>query len=183
MQSTQEDANDLAEKQLAVDEAREALTNAQNQRTVRVFNPVTGQWEWIANAKDIASAEEQLQKAEESLLKEQQSQELDALKKLYEQNGNLSDFTIGPGLSALIGNASIDDMNAFATALGLLSGGLTTTADTSAKSIFDSVDSHDTVTQYTFNGVTIDAGTAQNTSLADLVAMISPLAITTNMPA
>lgn len=183
MQSTQEDANDLAEKQLAVDEAREALTNAQNQRTVRVFNPVTGQWEWIANAKDIASAEEKLQKAEESLLKEQQSQELDALKKLYEHNGNLSDFTIGPGLSALIGNASIDDMNAFATALGLLSGGLTTTADTSAKSIFDSVDSHDTVTQYTFNGVTIDAGTAQNTSLADLVAMISPLAITTNMPA
>ena len=83
----------------------------------------------------------------------------------------------------MIGNASIDDMNAFATALGLLSGGLTTTADTSAKSIFDSVDSHDTVTQYTFNGVTIDSGTAQNTSLADLVAMISPLAITTNMPA
>ena len=183
MRDTQDDANELAEKQLAVDEARDALQKAQNQRTVRVFNPVTGQWEWVADSKNLADAQENLKNAEEALAKEQQSQELAALKKLSENGGNLSDFTLGPGLSALISGANAEDMNAFASALGLLSGGIATTSDTSSRSIFDSVDSHNNVTQYTFNGVTIDAGTAQNTTLADLVAMISPLAITTNMPA
>lgn len=183
MKDTQDDANDLAEKQLAVDEAREALQNAQNQRTVRVFNPVTGQWEWVADSKSIQQAQESLTKAEESLLKEQQSQEFAALKKVMENGGSLSDVTIGPGLSALLSGASLEQTNAFASALGLLSGGLATSADTSAKSIFDSVDSHDNVTQYTFNGVTIDAATAENTTLAELTRMITPLALTTNMPA
>ena len=89
MRDTQDEANDLAEKQLAVDEAREALTNAQNQRTVRIFNPVTGQWEWVADAKSVQQAQENLTKAEESLLKEQQSQELAALKKVMENGGSL----------------------------------------------------------------------------------------------
>ena len=183
MKDTQDDANELAEKQLAVDEAREALQNAQNQRTVRIFNPVTGQWEWVADSKSIQQAQENLTKAEESLLKEQQSQEFAALKKVMENGGSLSDVTIGPGISALLSGASLEQTNAFASALGLLSGGLATTADTSAKSIFDSVDSHDTVTQYTFNGVTIDSATAENTTLAELTRMITPLALTTNMPA
>lgn len=183
MRDTQDDANALAEKQLAVDEAREALQNAQNQRTVRIFNPVTGQWEWIADSKSIQQAQEKLKSAEESLLKEQQSQELAALKKAMENGGSLEGVTVGPGLSALLSGASVDQTNAFASALGVLSGGLATTADTSAKSIFDSVDSHDNVTQYQFNGVTIDANTAENTTLADLVQMITPLALTTNMPA
>lgn len=183
MQDTQDDANALAEKQLAVDEAREALQNAQNQRTVRIFNPVTGQWEWVADAKNIQQAQEQLKSAEEALMKEQQSQELEALKKAMQNGGSLSDVTIGPGLSALLSGASVEQTNAFASALGVLSGGLDTTADTSARSIFDSIDSHDTVTQYMFNGVTIDAGTAETTTLAELTRMISPLALTDNMPA
>ena len=183
MQDTQDDANALAEKQLAVDEAREALQNAQNQRTVRVFNPVTGQWEWVADSKSIQQAQESLKSAEEALLKEQQSQELEALKRAMENGGSLSGVTIGPGLSALLSGASVEQTNAFASALGVLSGGLATTADTSMKSIFDSVDSHDTVTQYQFNGVTIDAETAKKTTLAELTEMITPLALTTNMPA
>ena len=183
MKDTQDEANDLAEKQLAVDEAREALQNAQNQRTVRVFNPITGQWEWVADSKSIQQAEESLKSAEEALLQEQQSQELSALKKAMENGASLEGVTIGPGLSALLSGASLEQTNAFASALGVLSGGLATTADTSAKSIFDSVDSHDTVTQYTFNGVTIDAATAENTTLAELTRMITPLALTTNMPA
>ena len=183
MQDTQDDANNLAEKQLAVDEAREALQNAQNQRTVRIFNPVTGQWEWVADAKSVKQAEESLTKAEEALLKEQQSQELAALKKAMENGGSLSDITIGPGLSALLSGANLEQTNAFASALGVLTGGLATTADTSSKSIFDSVDSHDNVTQYTFNGVTIDAATAENMTLAELTQLITPLALTNNMPA
>ena len=184
MKESQDDANTLAEKHLAVEEAREALINAQGQRTVRIFNPITGQWEWIADAKTIADAEEKLASAEESLLKEQQSQELDSLKKLADSNGNLSDFTIGPGLASILGGANAEQMNAFATALGILTGGGKIAADTSSRSVFDSIDSHNSnVTQYTFNGVTIDASTAENTTLADLVRMISPLAITNNMPA
>lgn len=183
MRDTQEDANDLAEKQLAVDEAREALQNAQNQRTVRIFNPITGQWEWVADSKSVQQAQEKLTSAEEALLKEQQSQELAALKNVMENGGSLSDVNIGPGLSALLSGASLEQTNAFASALGLLTGGLASTADTSAKSIFDSVDSHDNVTQYTFNGVTIDAATAENMTLAELTQLITPLALTNNMPA
>ena len=183
MRDTQDDANDLAEKQLAVDEARMALEKAQNQRNVRVFNPVTGQWEWVSNANDIQKAEEALSKAEESLLDKQTSQELALLKQAMENGGSLSGVSIGPGLSALLSGASVEQTNAFATALGALSGGLGLVADTSAKSIFDSVDSHDNVTQYQFNGVSIDTGTAENTTLADLTRMITPLALTNNMPA
>lgn len=183
MKDTQDDANELAEKQLAVDEAREALSNAQNQRTVRIFNPVTGQWEWVADSKSVQQAQESLTKAEDALLEEQQSQEMAALKKVMENGGSLSDVALGPGLTALLSGASLEQTNAFASALGLLSGGLATTADTSSRSIFDSVDSHDTVTQYTFNGVTIDAATAENTTLAELTQLITPLALTTNMPA
>lgn len=183
MRDTQDDANTLAEKQLALDEAREALTNAQNQRTVRIFNPVTGQWEWVADAKSVKQAQENLTNAEQALLEEQQSQELNALKKAMENGGSLNDVSIGPGLSALLSGASLQQTDAFASALGLLSGGFAATADTSSKSIFDSVDSHDNVTQYTFNGVTIDAATAESTTLAQLTQMITPLALTNNMPA
>ena len=131
-----------------------------------------------------ADAEEKLTKAEETLLKEQQSQELSALQKLADKNGDLSGFTIGPGLASILSGASPEDMNAFASALGVLTGGKGVTADTSSRSIFDSVDSHDNnITQYTFNGVTIDNSTAENTTLAELAQMISPLAITNNMPA
>ena len=183
MRDTQDDANDLAEKQLAVDEARMALEKAQKQRNVRVFNPVTGQWEWVTNANDIQKAEEALSKAEESLLDKQTSQELALLKQAMENGGTLNGVSIGPGLSALLSGASVEQTNAFATALGALSGGLDLAADTSAKSIFDSVDSHDNVTQYQFNGVSIDTATAENTTLADLTRMITPLALTNNMPA
>ena len=141
------------------------------------------QWEWVADAKSVKQAQENLTNAEQALLKEQQSQELNALKKAMENGGSLSDVSIGPGLSALLSGASLQQTDAFASALGLLSGGFAATADTSSKSIFDSVDSHDNVTQYTFNGVTIDAATAESTTLAQLTQMITPLALTNNMPA
>lgn len=183
MKETQDDANTLAEKQLAVEEARTAYENAQNQRTVRVFNPVTGQWEWVANAKDVADAEKALQSAEEALSQEQQSQELSALEEALENGSSLKDITIGPALAALISSASVNQTNALASALGVLSGGVAATADTSSKSIFDSVDSHDSVTNYTFNGVNIGQAIAETTTLAQLAKMISPLALTGNMPA
>ncbi len=62
-----EDEVTLEEKQLAVEEARKNLLNAQNERTVRQYNAATGQWEWVANAKNVQSAQEALKKAEKDL--------------------------------------------------------------------------------------------------------------------
>lgn len=64
-----EDELDLDKKLLAVEEARAKLANAQAERTVRMYNAQTGQWEWVANAKNVQSAQEALQKAEEDLAK------------------------------------------------------------------------------------------------------------------
>lgn len=57
---------ELEEKQLAVEKAKQALADA-NERTVRVFNEQTGQWEWIKDAKTIKSAQESLDTAQKNL--------------------------------------------------------------------------------------------------------------------
>ena len=66
--------NELEEKQNAIEEARvklaearEKLANAKAQRNVRIYNARTGQWEWVANAKDVDSAREGVTSARESL--------------------------------------------------------------------------------------------------------------------
>lgn len=183
IKENQEKEDELEEKQKAVEEGRTALETAMNQRTVRVFNPVTGQWEWVANAQDIKSAEENLRNAETALTKEQQSRELEALQKALESGLGLDKITLGPALSALINGASIEQQSAVADALGMLSGGVATTADTTAKSIFDSVDSHDTVTQYIFNGMVIDGNMASGLTLQELSSfLVEGLPLTENMP-
>lgn len=53
----------LEEKLLAVEEARAALQNAQNERNVRYFNAATGQWEWGADVNTVKSAKENLDSA------------------------------------------------------------------------------------------------------------------------
>lgn len=55
------------EKLLAVEKARIALQNAQNERTVRQYNSATGQWEWVANAKTVADAEKELADAQKEV--------------------------------------------------------------------------------------------------------------------
>lgn len=59
--------NELEEKQNALAEAREKLANARAQRNVRVYNARTGQWEWVANAKDVESAREGVKSAKDAL--------------------------------------------------------------------------------------------------------------------
>ena len=66
---TKDDELDLEKKLLAVEEARANLANAQAERTVRMYNAQTGQWEWVANAKNVQNAQEALDKAEEDLAK------------------------------------------------------------------------------------------------------------------
>lgn len=59
----QEDQLSIEEKRKAVEEARIALENAQRQRTVRYYNAATGQWEWAADAKNVASARKTYEQA------------------------------------------------------------------------------------------------------------------------
>lgn len=54
----QKTEDELAQKQLKVDEALLDLEKAQVERTVRYYNESTGQWEWMADQGALAKAEE-----------------------------------------------------------------------------------------------------------------------------
>lgn len=62
-----EDERTEEERLLEVEKARIALQNAQNERNVRQYNAATGQWEWVANAQNVAAAQESLTQAEQAL--------------------------------------------------------------------------------------------------------------------
>lgn len=85
----------LEEKLLAVERARIALANAQNERTVRTFNVATGQWEWVADAGVVKDAEDALEDAkkelaeyEEELAYEAAVAEIEAKKEAIEEAYN-----------------------------------------------------------------------------------------------
>lgn len=67
------------EKLLAVEKARQALENARDQRNVRVYNAASGQWEWVADHKNVKSAEDALKKAEQDLDDYRRKSSVDAL--------------------------------------------------------------------------------------------------------
>lgn len=64
---TRDEQLNLEEKILAVQQAQAKLANAQNERTVRQFNARTGQWEWVADQKEVDSAQEALDEAKKDL--------------------------------------------------------------------------------------------------------------------
>lgn len=61
------DAYDFEEKKKAVLEAEQALLDAQNERTTRVYNAQTGQWEWHSNQQDIQRAQDTLSDARKAV--------------------------------------------------------------------------------------------------------------------
>lgn len=69
----------LEEKQKAIEEARAALQNAQNERNIRYYNAEKGQWEWMADQKAVAEAEDALKKAEQDLADFEYDQQIAAL--------------------------------------------------------------------------------------------------------
>lgn len=82
----------LEELKAAVLEKQNALLEAQKERTVRVFNAATGQWEWEANASSVKSAQDAYEKAkkdladyERELALQREIDELEAKKKLIEE--------------------------------------------------------------------------------------------------
>jgi TP901 family phage tail tape measure protein len=167
-------ANKLAEKQQAVEKARQEFENAKKQRTVRIYNPVTGQWEWVAKADDILKAQENLAEAEKDYQDAKIEQELDAIK-----NGNIGDIgdlTMSPALRELIANASDEEQKRIADILHAISGGTKNTTDTTGESIFRSTDSHDVY--YQFGDLKLSETEAKNMTVKELAEKLKTLKLT-----
>jgi len=164
-----DDANELAEKQLAVDEARAAYENAQRQRTVRIFNPETGQWEWVADQSQVSAAQKALQNAQKDLGETQEQQFLGLIR-----NGglSLSEILAASPVSAHYDTASAEAQAAFLAALGGYYGAVDRTASSTATSMFQqsSTDSHDT--HYSIGGVNITREQAASMTLAQLADLL-----------
>ena len=64
LRDLQKESTDWEDKKLAIMEAEQAIENARNQATIRRFNENTGNWEWQADEKAIAEAEQNLQQAQ-----------------------------------------------------------------------------------------------------------------------
>ena len=170
-----DEANDLETKRLAVEDARKAYENVQKQRTVRILNPTTGQWEWVANAESVEAAQKQLQEAEKTYQDKQLSQEIAAIK----SGGDLNNLTVGPALTAFLGTKSEGDLQTFANALQALYGAPSYLGNTAANSAFtnNNADSHDT-NYYFPGGITVSENDAQSMTLADLAQRLKVLDIT-----
>lgn len=59
----------ITERQNELLEKQKALLEARNERTVRTYNAKTNQWEWIADEKNVKSAEDALKSAQDALEK------------------------------------------------------------------------------------------------------------------
>ena len=82
----QEDANKIAELELAVEKAELELLGVQNERTVRYYNASTDQWEWIADNTAKIKAEQDLEDARKKLADEKAQQTYeDQVQKLKDQ--------------------------------------------------------------------------------------------------
>lgn len=79
-----EDLLELEEKRKAVLEAQNDLLDAQNERTVRIYNAATGQWEWVADAEKVKSAKEALEDAQKGLKETEEGSEEERRKQAIE---------------------------------------------------------------------------------------------------
>lgn len=67
----------LEELKLDILKKQDALLDARNERTVRMYNAATGQWEWVADARKVKDAEEALEDAKKDLRDYERQTELD----------------------------------------------------------------------------------------------------------
>lgn len=82
--NVRDDALELEEKQNAVLEARKALLNALNERSVRFYNASSGQWEWMADSRTVESAQKAFDEAKKTLDEEVKGREQEAATKVLE---------------------------------------------------------------------------------------------------
>lgn len=166
-----EDANAIAERQEAVDKAREALANAERQRTVRIFNPVTGQWEWVANAGDVEKARESLRSAEQALEKEQLDQTISAIKNAKPED--LAGLTLSTAILDKLFNGTPEQQTAFLNALNAATGGADYLGSTAAQTAFNQ--GNTIGTQYNLNGIELTQEMAAGMSIKQLLDMLRGL--------
>ena len=171
-------AKELEEKRLALEEAQAAYENARKQRTVRMYNAATGQWEWIADDKKVQSARDAVTSAEESYTDTVKSQAIAELEKMKDTVSDLSDVVLGPALSTVVTMAeTTEEFQNFARALNAVFGvGSFLQSTEGSTKVQPTVDSHDT--NYTFGGVDISPEQAANMSLKELAQMLQVLKIT-----
>ena len=169
---------ELEEKRAALEESVAAYENAQKQRTVRIYNAETGQWEWIADQKKIDAAREKIDSAQESYNDAVKKQAIEELKKMGENISDLSDIVLGPALSAVVTmSEDSQEFQNFASALNAVFGvGSFLQSTEGTKSALSTVDSHDT--HYSFGGVDITPEQAGSMTLAQLAQMLQVLKIT-----
>lgn len=170
-----EKANALAERQEAVDKAREALRNAESQRTVRIFNPVTGQWEWVANAADVEKARENLKSAEDALQREQIDQTIDAIKNAKPEE--LAGMTLTPAVLDKLFNGTPEQQSAFLNALNAATGGADYLGSAEGQTAWNQGNSIGT--QYNLNGITLTEAQAAGMSIKELLDMLRGLKVMT----
>ena len=169
-----DEANKLAEKEQALEKARQELENTKKQRTVRIYNAATQQWEWVAKADDILKAQEKLAEAEKDYNDAKLEQELDAIR-----NGNIGDIgdlTMSPALRELISKASEEEQRRITDILHAISGGATGTVDATGESIFRSTDSHDVY--YQFGDLKLSEAEAKNMTVKELADQLRTLSLT-----
>lgn len=170
-----DNANALAERQEAVDKAREALRNAESQRTVRIFNPVTGQWEWVANASDVEKARENLKSAEDALQREQIDQTIDAIKNAKPED--LAGMTLTPAVLDKLFNGTPEQQSAFLNALNAATGGADYLGSAEGQTAWNQGNSIGT--QYNLNGITLTEAQAAGMSIKELLDMLRGLKVMT----
>ena len=170
-----DNANAIAERQEAVDKAREALRNAESQRTVRIFNPVTGQWEWVANASDVEKAREALKSAEDDLAREQIDQTIDAIKNA--KPDELAGMTLAPAVLDKLFGGTPEQQSAFLNALNAATGGADYLGSAEGQTAWNQGNSIGT--QYNLNGITLTEAQAAGMSIKELLDMLRGLKVMT----
>jgi len=176
--SAQEVANKLAEKQRAVEDARAALANAQKQRTVRIYNSATGQWEWVADDAKVQSAQKALTTAESNYTDTVKSEAIAELKRLKETATDLTEVVLGPALStvAMMAESTAEFQN-FARALNAVYGvGSFLGSTEGSDKVISTTDSHDTV--YSFGPISLSSEEAQSMTVAQLAQQLRVLGLT-----
>lgn len=172
-----DNANAIAERQEAVDKAREALRNAESQRTVRIFNPVTGQWEWVANASDVEKAREALKSAEDDLAREQIDQTIDAIKNAKPEELAGMTLTLTPAVLDKLFGGTPEQQSAFLNALNAATGGADYLGSAEGQTAWNQGNSIGT--QYNLNGITLTEAQASGMSIKELLDMLRGLKVMT----
>lgn len=193
LEKSVDEANAIEEKRLEVEEAREslaeaqaALANAQKQRTVRIFNPVTGQWEWVADSASLQRAQEQVAKAEETLAEREKSleeekfeQEFEALISALENSGaeDIAGLSISPALLNMISGGSEADQMAIFRALQAVTGSASHLASTEGQTQFNHSSNTDQSTTIVIGDLKLGE-VDKNMTLGDLTDLLRGLGLT-----